>query len=339
MQNVQGSVTVYRLRTGDSILLTLNPNKPLRQYVDEATGSVAPNWSDSNNQPTITPEIKSVRYGATGITLKNIVWKYNSVELKKNSDGKWKANGFAPEFAINETTGALTICSDLASKENIASDTLEFSCVAVFQGIENSLAKDIVVDIAKLTASGYYGSVTATTMQLDDLTTSTKLTAHLSSGGADVTNFIVKWVKADGKAAGGTANGHELTLQRDDVNGMEWFFAEFRTQTGGNVVAKAGVLIHDNADEYHINLSASGFVAPKQPVTVTASLQRLSGAPITDLDVAWELNIYNPTTWGTSLGSSKTNQIEVTTDHTDKKGTQSDVVVVAKAEISPKVVS
>lgn len=60
--SAQGSITIKRLRNGDSLYVSFDTNgKPLYQGVDTSTGSVSPDWTVAANQPIITPKVTSVR--------------------------------------------------------------------------------------------------------------------------------------------------------------------------------------------------------------------------------------------------------------------------------------
>ena len=60
--SAQGSITIKRLRNGDSLFLTLETNGiPLYQGVDPESGAVSPDWTQAANQPVITPHANSVR--------------------------------------------------------------------------------------------------------------------------------------------------------------------------------------------------------------------------------------------------------------------------------------
>ena len=60
--SAQNSITIKRLRSNDSLMLTFENNGiPLFQAVDEESGAVSPDWSIAANQPVRTPKVTSAR--------------------------------------------------------------------------------------------------------------------------------------------------------------------------------------------------------------------------------------------------------------------------------------
>lgn len=58
--SAQNSITIKRLRSNDSLMLTFENNGiPLFQAVDEESGAVSPDWSIAANQPVRTPKVTS----------------------------------------------------------------------------------------------------------------------------------------------------------------------------------------------------------------------------------------------------------------------------------------
>lgn len=50
--SAQGSITIRKLRSGDTYFISLGLNgKPLYQGVDPTTGAVSPDWTVAENQP------------------------------------------------------------------------------------------------------------------------------------------------------------------------------------------------------------------------------------------------------------------------------------------------
>ena len=91
--SAQGSITIKRLRNGDSLYISFNTNgKPLYQGVDTSTGSVSPDWTVAANQPIITPKVTSVR-GNT-VVRSSHQWKWNGQTLlftgATSADGNWR---------------------------------------------------------------------------------------------------------------------------------------------------------------------------------------------------------------------------------------------------------
>ena len=90
MNNATGSITIRRLRTGDSLFLTFDSNSvDLWQGIDPESGAVTPDWTVSANQPIRTPHVSSAR-GNT-VTLSGHSWRRASgvINFTKDTGGGW----------------------------------------------------------------------------------------------------------------------------------------------------------------------------------------------------------------------------------------------------------
>lgn len=332
--SAQNSLSIKRLRNGDSIFLSLSLNgKPLYQAVDEQTGGVTPDWSVPANQPIITPSATSVR-GMT-VALSSHSWKYNGVALAFTgaSSGNYTTDSTG-KFAMDSTTGALKIIGNLASEDNMANDTLVYTCVATVAGVEYSLTKSIDVQIQKCGASSYYGFLKASTTQLDADTTTATVMAELWLSAAAVSGFYVKWYKDDEEWTE-KAGSSTITVTRDDINGAQLFMAEFYLSSSDtNYVFRAGVMIVDTLDEIMLVpyiASSNKEVDSGLPVTVSARIVKTStGAVLTPSNPTWKFTIMDGDTWDV-LEEGTGTSINVTTEHTDKAdGSQHDVEVLVE---------
>ena len=332
--SAQGSITIKRLRNGDSIFLTLELNgKPLYQAIDEQTGGVVPDWTIDANRPVITPRASTTR--SNTVSLSEHHWKYNGVDLLFNgtSSGDYVLDSTG-KFGLNPTSGALKIFDNLASSTNIASDTLLYSCVATVAGTEYNLTKSVDVQICVGGASSYYGFIKASTTQLDASHSSATFETELWLAVAAVGSYYVKWYKGttEWSAMAGQKN---VTVQRSDIDGSQLFIAEFyKSQGDTNYIYRAGITIIDTLDEIilvpYIS-STNKEVDTGKPVTVAARLIRTStNSPVTPSNPTWLFTIMDGDTW-TQKGTSSSFSIEVNTTHTDQPdGSTHDVEVLAE---------
>lgn len=340
--SAQGSITIKRLRNGDTFFITLEVANgiPLFQGVDDKNGSVTPDWTIAENQPIVTPKVTSAR-GAT-VTLSFHQWSYNGVNL--NFNGTLGSDGYKEDstgtFKMNPDTGALRIIKNLASKTNIANDTLTYSCVATVAGVEYNLSKSVDIIIQTIGATSYMGTITATTEQLTSDVTSSVLSTRLWIGAREITDYTVKWYRDD--TLWSAKNGQKrITIGRDDVDGTQLFLAEFYESGNSTACFKAGIRIIDTLDEYQVICyisSANKDVDTGQPVTVKAKVVRFitttgETQEITPNNPKWRMDVYDPKTWSV-IKTNNTNTIDVTTQETDRNGEQSDVEVVAEVEFS-----
>lgn len=335
--SAQNSVTIKRLRNNNGLTITFDGNTiPLMQGVDKTSGVVSPDWSNAANQPTRTPRVTS--YKGSVVTLINHSWKYNGVVLIFNGS---VANGYQSDstgkFALNPTNGSIKIISNLASKINVAGDTLEYSCTAIMEGVEYSVSKELPIDIQMFGASSYYGSLTATTSQLTSTVTSTVINTMLMLSGANDSEYYIKWYK--GTQLWSSQNGKKsITVTRDDVDGMLLIIAEFYKSEADTVpVAKAGITIADSADEFRLILwisSANQMVDEGSPVTVSAKIMNMTkNNEYTPSSASWKLDVISREDFSI-LKTSSTASISVSTSETDRNGQMYDVEVLGTVDFN-----
>ncbi|WP_298072221.1 hypothetical protein [uncultured Bacteroides sp.] len=331
--SAQNTITIKRLRSNDSLTLTFENNGiPLFQGVDESSGAVSPDWSTAANQPVRTPKVTSAR-GLT-VSLSGHSWAYNGVGLNFNGaeSGGWKKDSTG-KFAMETATGAIKIVGNLASKTNVAGDTLTYSCVASVAGVEYNLTGELPIAIQNMGASSYYLAILASTEQLTSSVTSCTLTTKLYAGANAVGDYHVKWYKDT--AAWSDKNGQKtITVNRSDVDGTQLFIAEvYPSSAALQPIARAGVRIIDTADEFQIVCyitSTNKEVDAGQPVTVSAKIVNMTtGAAYTPGSASWTMDVMDKENWK-SLKHADTNSISVTTAETDRNGTQYDVDVLAE---------
>lgn len=330
--SAQGSITIKRLRNGDSIFITLELNgKPLYQAVDDQTGAVIPDWTVEANRPVITPHASTTR-GNT-VYLSSHTWTYNGVLLVFNgaTSGSYIIDSTG-KFGLNTRNGALKIMDNLASTINVANDTLVYGCVATVVGVEYNLTKSIDIQIAKAGSSSYFGFINASSTQMDVDHPTISLVTELWLSGSGISTYYVKWYKGNTEwtAKAGMKN---ITISRDDINASQLFIAEFYLHSEDvQYVFRAGICIIDTLDEIALVpyiSSENKEVSEGSPVTVSARLVRVStGAVLTPVSPVWAMSIMDGDTWE-EKASGSSSSIQVTTEHTDQQdGTSHDVVVM-----------
>ncbi len=342
--SAQGSITVKRVRSGDTLFITFKNNgNPLYQAINPDNEEVSPDWSVADNQPTLTPQVTSAR-GET-VTLTNHAWKYNDVSLvfSGEEDGEYiiDSTGY---FAMKTSDGTLKIIGNLASATNNANDTLEYSCTATMSGLEYSLSKSVDIIIQSVGASSYGGTIVATTEQLTETESETTITAQLKLAGEDVSSYV-KWYKNDLETEWSDKAGvNPLTVSRDDVDGTTLFIAElYANETDTTPVYRVAIRIIDTADEYQIVYSKDGDVEDSSSsVTVTGKLYNMrTNAEVTPSNASWVTYVMNPSTWEYTTGHPEpveSNQVTITTADTDESdGTVHDVEVTGEVSWEDEV--
>lgn len=329
--SAQGSITVKRLRTGGSLYITLENNGiPLYQGVDPESGNVTPNWEEAKNQPVIIPKVVSTR--GNKVDLRGHKWYYNGNILNFPDGSGWRTEA-GGKFQLNSETGALKIIKNLASKTNIANDSLTYECQAIVAGVEYNLTKSVDIAIQNVGSSSYYGTINATTEQLTAEVTSATIKTNLFLSAAPVLDYYVKWYLDN--ALWAEKNGQKnITVGREDVNGTQLIIAEFyKTAEDATPVFRAGLRVIDTLDEFiavcYIS-SANKEVDEGSPVTVSAKIVNTrTNTTVIPATATWRLDVMERKTW-TVIKTAATNTISVTTTETDREGEENDVEVVGE---------
>ncbi len=335
--SAQGSITIRRLRNGDTLYITLENNGiPLYQGVDTSAGTVAPDWTVAANQPELTPKVTSMM-GNT-VARSGHQWSYNGVTLLFTgaTSGDWTTDStgkFQLNVSSGSSAGALRIIDNLANPSAVANGQLTYSCVATVGGTNYNVSKSIDVVIQNMGASSSYGSVIASPEAIDSTTTTSTLKTSLQVGATLVTDYHVKWYKDDTHWT--EKDGQkQITVTRSDVDGTQLFIAEFYlSATDTTPVARGGVYVIDSLDEFVIMPSITSTnteVAPGQDVTVTAKLiNTRTMTEYTPSSPTWRMDVMDKDTWSV-IKTSNTDTITVTTTETDRNGKENDVEVVGE---------
>lgn len=339
--SAQGSITIKRLRNGDSLFIAFENNGiALYQGVNPTAGTVAPDWTVAANQPIITPKVTSVR-GNTVVRSQH-QWSYNNQALdftdSANDTNDWRTDGTVGKFQMNLSTGALKIIDNLANVNAVANAQLTYTCVATVSGTNYNLSKSIDVVIQNIGSSAYYGTVLATSGIITSTDSSTTLNTALYAGGQAVDSYYVKWYKDNELWA--DKNGQKsIGVTRDDVDGTQLFIAEFYQKEGDTThVARAGVYIIDADDEFAINFSyadSNREVAIGQSVTVKARVVNMRTNSIVTLpsSAVWRCDVMDKDTWDV-IKTAAADSITITTTETDRNDKENDVEVVAEVSWS-----
>lgn len=336
--SAQGSITIRRLRNGDSLFISFENNGiALYQGVNPTAGAVSPDWTVAANQPIITPKVVSAR--GNSVELSQHQWSYNGQTLVFSTTASgWVTDTTVGKFQMNVETGALKIIGNLANVNAVANSQLTYNCIATVSGVNYTLSKSIDVIIQNIGASAYYGSLLASSGIITATDTNTTLTTALYVGAKAVSSYYVKWYKDDTLWAAN--NGQKsVTVTRDDVDGTQLFIAEFYTsEDASESVARAGVYIIDSDDEYAINFSYTSSareVAAGQSVTVKAQVINMRTNAVVTLPstAVWRCDVMDKDSWQV-LKTSATDSITITTDETDVNGKENDVEVVAEVSWS-----
>lgn len=263
---LQGSVVIKRLRTGQTVYLSLDADKALAQAVDPDSGNVAPNWGKAENQPIVTPSAKS--YSGEGVELSGHRWAYNGTTLVFN--GTADSNGFKPItsgygqglFALKESTGQIKIVGNIASESNYVDDTLTYTgdYVMATTKMKGTISGTRTIQLFKAGASSWIGYCNPLQSQIGNGVDSTTIQTQLQCGtqiyGTDSKHpYSCKWYKNSRNTIIDGQTGTTLKVDRSMVDGQTLFICDF--MVNGNVVSTDGCHVTDYADEFMLKTNVS----------------------------------------------------------------------------------
>lgn len=378
-----GSISIKRMRRGYTLQMCFEnrTNVALYQGVDDA-GNVAPSWSNPTGKstdtetakdakrPQIRPHVEASDRSLT-VTVKNGVWKYLSVELSFDSTtGKCTTSGYTEKFKLStDGTYTLTICGDLASKDNQGNDTLTFSCDAEIKGAqEQHIEGTVDVLISPVGTSSWSGIVSVSGNTINTPDAIITLSLQLMHGTELQTSFNYAIVKAGTKPTASdikssTTQEKSITtvadgaINKDKVNGQTTFLVYFY-QSGVTDPEKYvdcwGFSVIDTNDDYRVFYRYKDDkitqVDENNPVTLIPYIAAVTDntKTITTATEAWTHQIYHGSeedqsgVWepsNTVYGTKAAPEVTISTsdtDYTDSDGNtvQKDVTVVSEVQFT-----
>ncbi|MDD3040308.1 hypothetical protein [Bacteroides sp.] len=332
--NVQGSITVRRLRNGDSLFITFDTNGiDLYQGIDPTTGAVTPDWTIAGNQPIRTPRVTSARGNAVSITEHEWYKSGAKILFTVNKGGNIMEDATGT-FSLNTATGALRILKNIASKTVVGSVNLKWSGKVYTGGTEQTLNKDTDIKIGLMGASSAFGTLISSTEQLSADVPTTEIASNLYLGPTSAVNYYARWWRDDQPWTAKDGQ-KKITVTRDDVSGAQLFICKFyNTQSDTTPIAVAGKRIIDIADEYQVPLritSANKEVDTGKPVTVQAYIYNsTTGVEVNPSGQVWKLTAYVNGGDFTPVKTSNTSSIQITTAETDRDGNQYDIDIIGE---------
>lgn len=303
--SVQSSTTIRVLRTSDNLSLNFENNGiVLFQSIDTVTGAVSPDWTKAENQPIRIPVVHTTQ-GTLAVILMHM-WRYNGVEINfedGTTSGGWTTDTTG-RFQLRETDGAIKIIKNLASEVNYADDILSYECQVSVAGVEHNMTADMTIAIQEMGASSFYGALIASSNTLNENRTSITIEAILFQGGQQLTSYDINWFR--GVSEWTAKSGKTISVNRDDIDASQLIIAEFRKE--GNIVARAGISIVDEADEYKLidqitsdnkeiippKVDASGSSIAGQSVTVKYTIMNMrTKAEVTPLSSSYVTTLFD----------------------------------------------
>lgn len=288
-QSAYGSVTIKRLRTGETIYMSFSVNKPLVIFYNE--GGLITDWVTASNQPTITPVVTSMTGSA--VSTQGHRWTLDGVEIQFNA-GTGTVASKDGKFKLNTTNGALTICSADIFGTTPHNLNLVYKCNAIVNNIAQEVSKPIEISVLSGGSNSYWGAIiTEGNTTLSDTNTQVVLNAQLLLGGNPVTeDYTWKWSKitASGNQQVGQI-GQPLTVNRDMVDGSAQFQCDFYigTTATGDIVEADGITVLDSADELTIIVPNDAEVGYGKDVSITPKLYNTKQQSEIKTGVTWKV--------------------------------------------------
>ena len=321
MSTTGAAFSVRFLRNGDQVVIVRNiinrknSGLALFQVIDPTTGTIAPNWDATNlpegaekeaildAQPIIRLGVRSAyKYPAE---IKSVTWYYNKA-LKFNLRGaEWVTaeadaeNLDAQKFQarINGENYELKVIGNLASKKNVANRQISYDVNYACNGMTDTVKGSVDVLIQAAGSNSHMLQISATSVELDDKTPSSTLTAvgmygaeyvKIGQGG----DYTIKWYQ-DGVERNGTT-ADTLVVDRDMVTGGSLFIAKLFLKD--RAVAQDSQRINDTADYYQIIArptdAGENWLGVGHNATYNLSVTK-NGDDYAGDDVTFEWNVYN----------------------------------------------
>lgn len=325
--SVQSSITIKRLRNGDSLQMTLSSNKSLLQIFSANTNAFTPDWTVAANQPVLTAQVRSILGNAVSIVAaKWTIGSANSLLLYKA--GYASSVGASGTSAVNSATkgvyqaalstsgsgnSTLRIAGRPISDTSLAANvTITCSLYVSINGNEPvEVSKSVEIEYRSLASGGYKGWISASFngndvgLVLTDDIPSLTLEPHLSDvdGELDSSKFSVVWYKeVAGEDSPLTSNatytktGNKLVVKRENVDGKAVFYCKF-TLTGSSSDCEADyVEIVDDTDDYQIVLNpASPQVGLNQDIVITPHIYNVRTGTLVNAK-SWTVEVKNSET-------------------------------------------
>lgn len=321
MSTTGAAFSVRFLRNGDQVVIVRNiinhkgSGLALFQVVDPQTGVVTPNWDATGKegaekeavldaQPIIQLGVRSAYQYPAKIT--GVTWSYNNHALKFALNGaEWVTAAADPDnldaqkfqARIDGENYQLKIVGNLASKENVANRQITYDVTYACNGMTDKVQGSVDVLIQAAGSNSHMLQISATSVELDDKTPSTTLTAVGMYGTEYVkigqgSDYTIKWYQDGVERNGKTAD--TLEVNRDMVTGGSLFIAKLFLK--GSAVAQDSQRINDIADEYQIMATptnaGANWIGVNHNATYNLSILK-NGKDYAGGDVTYKWDVYD----------------------------------------------
>lgn len=257
MSIASGVVTFTRIIDGDVITTHMYSTEILVQRLKAGTNTPLPDWNIAVNQPTIFPRAISQNTG-NRIKIHSPKWYYNGVEILSGNPTFF--TGTHDDGGV--VVPSLTIVRNLASINNLDSDTIRFEGKATIAGVEYNVSSSIEIRIEEMVGEPYDGIIKATEGGvIDNDTPEVTATALLYKGGVQISSGVTyKWFRVgksgDTELTPPTSTPNKMTFKDDDIDSELTIRVDF--YYNGTKVYSATRLLSDETDPYYLEVSMNG---------------------------------------------------------------------------------
>lgn len=260
-QSVSGQITLRRLTNGDTIQSYLQSDKTLIQVVDESGNNPTPDWTQSAEQPVISPRINSTMGRA--ITIRTFDWYLDGSQVA--------GTGMTPVSGYEIVNGnALKIKRNIVGPGQVFSHVISFRAQITIDGKQQTEVNASTSIMAiQAGANAYTGLVEPKEFTLDDQTEQVTISTRLLQGVSPCSEtWRARWYRVRGGS--GSQNDEEITattendhyykqgnnlvVKRDGVDGATTFICKFEILSSGvwKEVDGESAIVHDTTDAYSI---------------------------------------------------------------------------------------
>lgn len=315
MSTTGAAFSVRFLRNGDQVVIVRNivnrknSGRALFQVIDPTAGTIAPNWDATNlpegaekeavldAQPIIRLGVRSAyKYPAE---IKSVKWAYNGKDLNFTLNGEvWadESNNKPFQARIKDKNYELKIVGNLASQKNVANRQISYDVKYACNGMTDTVKGSVDVLIQAAGSNSHMLQISATSVELDDKTPSTTLTAVGMYGAEFVTigenDYTIKWYQDGDEISNATAA--TLDVNRDKVTGGSLFIAKLFLKE--SAVAQDSQRINDTADDYQIAAiptnAGANWIGVGHDATYNLSVTK-NGDDYAGGNVTFEWTVYN----------------------------------------------
>ena len=220
MGQISNRFFVTSIKDGTLVTAVLYSDKTLEQRITPGTNASIPDWTDSNEQPTVRCV---VRAGVTTKQPTSYTWSVNGSPLTFNSSThKDTTYGIFEETSVSVdgvSCPAVKIKGNLVTAfggNNADNDVLTCEGNIEYNGAQIGYTVNTTIRLSTMSGSGYYGYISGDSY-VESQTATATMSARLKTADGAISSFKTKWYREGVDDGGGwpktvvTTNGVATT--------------------------------------------------------------------------------------------------------------------------------